>query len=147
MSAVFDRQATRYDAWYDSPTGASLFAQELDAIRPLLTRLPRPWIEVGTGTGRFAAALHMEMDVDPALAALRLARGRALPAVAAVGEALPFANASLGAVLFALTLCFVVDPLATLREARRALLPGGGVHASLRRPCLVSTSTEKKPKC
>ncbi len=55
---VFDSQAVRYDAWYDTPTGAAAFADELVALRPLLTGLPRPWLEVGLGTGRFAAALH-----------------------------------------------------------------------------------------
>jgi hypothetical protein len=51
---VFDLQAATYDAWYDSPRGRAIVAEERAALAPLLGDLPRPWLEVGTGTGRFA---------------------------------------------------------------------------------------------
>lgn len=124
---VFEERAAAYDAWYDTPSGAALFATELDALRPLFTGLPRPWLEVGVGTGRFAAALGVDVGLDPALGALALARDRGGAVVAGTGEAPPFANASFGAVLFVVTLCFVSDPRAVLGEARRILAPGGGV--------------------
>lgn len=124
---IFDEQPGEYDAWYDTPKGRAVLAEELDAVRPLLKELPHPWLEVGVGTGRFAAALGVEVGIDPARRALRLAAERGVKVAAAYGEALPFASASFGAVLFALTLCFVANPLAVLGEARRVLRPAGGV--------------------
>ncbi len=125
--SIFDRQAERYDAWYDTVRGAGLFAEELRALRPLADTLPRPWLEIGVGTGRFAAALHIEVGVDPALGALRLARHRRIAVVAARGEALPFRTGSFGAAFILLTLCFVEDQSAVLREAARVVRPGGGI--------------------
>ncbi len=54
---LFDRLAGGYDAWYDGPAGMAVFPSEVARLRPLLAGLPRPWAEIGVGTGRFAAAL------------------------------------------------------------------------------------------
>lgn len=125
--APFDEQAARYDAWYDAPRGSAVFADEVAALGPLVAGLPRPWLEVGVGSGRFAAALGIEVGADPAVAPLFLAQQRGVGVVAARGEALPFRDGAYGAVLLALTLCFLADPAAALREIRRVLRPGGGV--------------------
>ena len=130
-SDVFDWGAARYDAWYDTPRGGAIWAEELDAICPLLAGLPRPWLEVGVGTGRFAACLGIEVGVDPALHALRFASNRGIRVAAARGEALPFRTATFGAVLITVTLCFVADPLAVLREAQRVMRPAGGMVLGL----------------
>jgi SAM-dependent methyltransferase len=128
---IFDEQASRYDAWYETPGGAVIFAAELDALRPLLAELPRPWLEVGVGSGRFAAALGVEVGVDPAQGALVLAADRGIRVVEALGEALPFRDETFGAVLLIVTLCFVSDPRQVLRDARRVLRPDGGVVLGL----------------
>jgi SAM-dependent methyltransferase len=128
---AFDQQAVRYDAWYDAPPGSVAFREEVDALRPLLARLPRPWLEVGVGSGRFAAELGAAFGVDPAPGALALAAGRGVRAVLARGERLPFPDANFGAVLFVTALCFVGDPLSALLEARRVLRPEGAIVLGL----------------
>ncbi|MCS7350917.1 MAG: methyltransferase domain-containing protein [Anaerolineae bacterium] len=125
--AVFERYATDYDAWYETPIGRGAYRSEVRALAPLLAECPRPWLEIGVGSGRFAQALAVEFGVDPAPTPLRMAAGRGVHTVQAVGERLPFRDRSFGGVLLVATLCFVEDPLAVLREAYRILRPEGGL--------------------
>lgn len=124
-SSIFDREAARYAAWFDSPDGRLLFRAEVEADRRLLVGLPTPWLEVGVGTGRFAEALGV-LEVDPVHGALQFTRRRGLHVALARGEALPFPDHLFGAVLLIVTLCFA-DPQSLLAEARRVLGPEGGL--------------------
>ena len=123
--------ADRYDTWYDTAKGRILLAVELACLKPLLQRFPRPYLEVGVGTGRFAQALGIGYGIDPSARALDKALQRGVKALLGVGEALPFRDATFGAVLMAFTLCFVKDPGAVMREIRRVLFPGGGLVLGL----------------
>jgi SAM-dependent methyltransferase len=126
-AALFDRLAGRYDAWYDGPAGAAVFPAETGCLRPLLAGLPRPWIEVGAGSGRFAAALGADIGLDPAAGLLALARSRGVRVVRGDGGRLPFRDGTFGAVLIVVTLCFASDPAALLAEARRTVRGDGAV--------------------
>ena len=127
MTNIFDQQAASYDAWYDAGVGRAVFGEELAALQPLLANLPHPWLEVGVGTGRFAAALGAEYGIDPSLASLSFAARRQVRVAVARGEALPFRPHVFGAVLIITTLCFVADPLAVLAEAGRVVRSDGGI--------------------
>ena len=122
---MFEELAARYDAWYDSAHGRLLFDLELACLRPLVPPGPGPRLEVGVGSGRFAAALGLEVGLDPARAPLRLAAGRAVAVVQGAGERLPFGGGTFGAVVLVVTLCFADDPATLLGEARRVLAPSG----------------------
>jgi len=122
---IFDTEAERYDAWFDSPDGRVLFENELAAIRLLWRGDFRPALEVGVGTGRFAQALGVEFGVDPSAGALRLAERRGIQIRQARGEALPFSAGSFGSVLMIATLCFADDAAALFREAARVLRSNG----------------------
>jgi SAM-dependent methyltransferase len=124
---AFQRAPAEYDAWYDTPLGQAILGEELAAIRPLLEALPRPGIEVGVGSGRFASALGVEVGLDPASNPLHLAKPRGIGVVRGRGEMLPFAAGTFGAALLIVTICFVADPVAALREARRVVRPDGGL--------------------
>lgn len=126
-AALFDRLAAQYDAWYDGPAGTAVFPSEAKCLRPLLSGLPRPWAEVGTGSGRFAAALGADIGLDPAAGMLRLARSRGVRVVCGDGERLPFRDGAFGVVLIVVTLCFARDPAALLAEARRTVRGDGAV--------------------
>lgn len=125
--AVFDREPARYDAWFESPDGEALFASETRCVRAVSRDLPRPWLEVGVGTGRFAEALGIGTGVDPAPGALRYAARRGIQTLVAAGDALPFEAGRFGAVFVIVTLCFAAGPVRLLREARRVLRGDGGV--------------------
>jgi SAM-dependent methyltransferase len=75
-AALFERLAQRYDAWYDGPVGRALFPLEVGCLAPLLARSDPPRLEIGVGSGRFAAELAAGIGLDPAAATLRLARAR-----------------------------------------------------------------------
>lgn len=132
MSAsIFEELAQRYDAWYEGVVGRVAFPMEVECLRPLLSGLPRPHLEVGVGTCRFAEALGVEVGLDPAGSMLRLALQRGVSAVQGVGEHLPFPNEAFGAVLLVVTLCFVDDPILALRESARVMCPSGAVVLGL----------------
>ncbi len=128
---VFDSLAERYDAWYDSPKGREILELESACLRPLVVGTSTPRLEVGIGTGRFAASLGIEVGLDPAAVPLCLAATRGVRVVRGAGEQLPFADHVFGAVVLVVTLCFVSDPAGTVRGARRVLRPDGRLVVGL----------------
>ncbi|WP_434152106.1 class I SAM-dependent methyltransferase [Methylocaldum gracile subsp. desertum] len=82
-------------------------------------------LEIGVGTGRFAAPLGVAYGIDPAAEMLGYARARGVRATQAIAEALPFADEVFDYALIVTTICFVDDPVAMLREAARVLRLGG----------------------
>ncbi len=124
---MFDREAARYDGWFESEREQALFESEVHCLRHLSAGLPRPWLEVGVGTGRFAQALGINVGVDPAPGALRYAEKRGVKVLPALGQALPFGDGEFGAAFAIVTLCFAGDPAGLLREARRVVSEDGGV--------------------
>ncbi len=126
--APFHHHVQRYDRWYDTHRPA--YEAELAALRALLPPFTRA-LEIGVGTGRFAAPLGFHYGLDPALPMLRLARRRGIRVVAGRGEALPFARGGFDLVALVFTLCFVEDWPRLERELRRVLRPGGHLLVGL----------------
>ncbi|MEJ2166897.1 MAG: class I SAM-dependent methyltransferase [Desulfobacterales bacterium] len=109
-----------YEAWFMRHKAA--YHSELLAIRALM-----PWrglgLEIGVGSGRFAAPLGIEIGIDPSMAMLTYSIKRGVAGIQGVAEALPFKNAVFDYGLVVTTICFVEDPKAMLNEARRVLKP------------------------
>lgn len=74
-TAPFEARPDRYDAWFDRHEAA--YRSELAALRALLPA-EGEGLEVGVGTGRFAAPLGIEYGVDPAPAMRARARARGI---------------------------------------------------------------------
>ena len=127
--AVFQRLAARYDTWYDSPKGNALLAVECACLQLALNKAPppHPWLEVGVGTGRFAAALGIEQGVDEAAAPLEWASKRGVCVRQGVAEQLPYSDGEFGALFMIMTLCFLKIPLQALFECARVLRPDGSL--------------------
>ena len=71
----FDDLASDYDAWFERE-GKLIFAIEVQAFHQVLPSLPKSWLEVGVGSGRFAQALGIEIGVDPSIKLLEMAGQR-----------------------------------------------------------------------
>ena len=120
----FDRHATEYDNWFVSHRFA--YESELEAVRqrlPLRTR----GLEIGLGTGRFAAALGVEFGLEPSARMREVARKRGIEVVAGVAEAIPFRDSTLDFALMITTICFLDNLEVSLSEARRVLKPEGSL--------------------
>jgi len=124
MSAVFDRYYKRYDDWYDRNRFAYL--SELEALKKVLPMAGRG-LEIGVGTGRFAAPLGITMGIDPSHNMIKIAAERGVVVRWGFGEDLPFRDETFDYVAIIITLCFVKNPLKVLKEARRVLNEKGKV--------------------
>jgi ubiquinone/menaquinone biosynthesis C-methylase UbiE len=121
---VFEKHAREYDRWFETHTFA--YESEVLAVQSLLPRSGKG-LEVGVGTGRFASRVGIKVGVEPAPAMASIARQRGIEVYEARAEALPFAGASFDSVLMVTTICFLIDPLQSLREAWRVLKTRGHI--------------------
>ncbi|TQV61453.1 MAG: class I SAM-dependent methyltransferase [Halothiobacillaceae bacterium] len=108
------------------PQPATFSLQPLKPDR-LLVPLQGRGLEIGVGSGRFAAPLGIQVGVDPSEPMMAYARARGIEVVRGVAEDLPFADDSFDHVLAVTTICFVRSAPAMLAEARRVLRPGGSL--------------------
>lgn len=130
QAAIFDSLASAYDDWFDGE-GKLIFATEVKAFKEVLNSLPKPWLEVGVGSGRFAQALGIEMGIDPSLQLLKLASKRGITVFLARGEQGIFNAASFGTVFLIVTLCFLNSVPDVMKEVYRILAPDGKVVLGL----------------
>jgi ubiquinone/menaquinone biosynthesis C-methylase UbiE len=126
----FDSLATEYDDWFDGE-GKLIFAIEVRAFQEVLDSLPKPWLEVGVGSGRFAQALGIETGIDPSVRLLELASKRGIKVIPGRGEQHLFQPGSFRSVFLIVTLCFVNSPSEVLKEAHRILAPSGKIVLGL----------------
>jgi len=129
-SSPFDTLASEYDTWFEEE-GKPVFEIEVKAFQEVLALLPKPWLEVGVGSGRFAQALGIETGIDPSAKLLEMAKERGIKVFLARGEEKFFDEETFGTVFLIVTLCFVDSPLAVLREAHRVLKPEGNIVLGL----------------
>lgn len=124
LTEPFDVHHSRYDLWFIRHADA--YISELRAIHTLLPG-DGNGLEIGVGTGRFAAHLGITVGLDPSLAMLRYASDRGISVLQGAAEALPFADSTFDYILIVTTICFVDDPRAMLAEAYRVLKPQGSL--------------------
>jgi tRNA-Thr(GGU) m(6)t(6)A37 methyltransferase TsaA len=128
---IFDMLTDKYDAWYDSEKGRPLYESELRCLNPMVEDSPKPILEIGVGTGRFAMRFPDVIGIDPSLNVLKMAEKRGVKTVHGYGENLPFEDKTFGCILIIVTLCFVDNPLDVLREAKRVLKKNGSIIIGL----------------
>ena len=121
-TAPFERHHERYDQWFERHHAA--YHSELLALRALVPTRGFG-LEVGVGSGRFAAPLGISTGVDPAGSMLHYAAHRGIRVARAVAEALPFRPGLFDHALVVTTICFVDDAAGMLAEIHRVLRADG----------------------
>jgi ubiquinone/menaquinone biosynthesis C-methylase UbiE len=122
MIEVFKEQANEYDYWFIRHEFS--YRSELAAVKAFIPPAGRG-LEIGVGTGRFAAPLGIKVGVEPARAMAEIARTRGIRVIQGYAEILPFADGSFDVVLMVTVLCFLRDPFQALCEATRVLTTQG----------------------
>ncbi len=119
---AFDKYVRQYEQWFmDNPFA---YVSELHAVRELLP-LNGSSVEIGIGTGRFAAPLGILKGIEPSLAMADVARKKGLEVLPGVAENLPFHDHEFDFVLMVTTICFLDDVDQALGEVHRVLKRGG----------------------
>jgi len=101
------------------------------AFQEILAFLPKPWVEIGVGSGRFAQALGIGSGVDPSVKLLEMAGKRDINVRLGRGEQRIFGAASFGTVFLIVTLCFLDSVPSVLKEVYRILIADGKIVLGL----------------
>jgi SAM-dependent methyltransferase len=120
----FEQYANEYDAWFERNPAA--YGAELRVIKAALPA-SGSGLEIGVGTGRFAAPLGIRAGIDPSPAMAAIAQVRGIEVTIGKAELLRFASEEFDYALMVTTICFVDDLGTAFREAARVLKPGGSL--------------------
>jgi SAM-dependent methyltransferase len=121
-NSPFEQNAEHYVAWFARHPFAH--QSELDAIRMLMSK-PGKGLEIGVGSGLFAAPLGIGIGVEPSAAMGERAQKRGIQVFKGVAESLPFQDNEFDTALMVTTVCFLDDLVMAFQEAYRILKPGG----------------------
>ena len=118
----FEEYASQYEDWFERNRFA--YESELRVIREQLPETGKG-IEIGVGSGRFAAPLGIKLGIEPSRKMRELAQNRGIETIEGIAEKLPFRDSQFEFALMVTTICFVDDIQVSFQEAYRVLKPGG----------------------
>jgi SAM-dependent methyltransferase len=118
----FNQYMTEYEDWFEKNHFA--YISELKAVKKQLPESGKS-IEIGVGTGRFAAPLGIELGLEPSAPMRKIAEQKGIRMIGGVAEELPFADGRFELALMVTTICFLDDINGAFREVRRILKPTG----------------------
>lgn len=118
----FENFTAQYEDWFEKNRFA--YKSELNAVMKLMPPLFNG-VEIGVGSGRFAAPLGIKTGVEPSLKMAQIAEKRGIKIIQGTAENLPLEDSTFNLALMVTTICFVDDPTAACREAYRILKSGG----------------------
>ncbi len=121
---LFNKHITQYENWFER--NKFVFESELQAIREQLPKSGNG-VEIGVGSGRFAAPLGIKIGVDPSEKMREIAQKRGIKAIDGVAENLPFSDSQFDFALMTTTICFVDNMKESFQEVYRVLKPGGAL--------------------
>ncbi|PIE63551.1 MAG: SAM-dependent methyltransferase [Desulfobacterales bacterium] len=106
-------------------------------MRQLLPPVGAEGLEIGVGSGKFAAPLGIKIGVEPSENMAIKARKLGINVYPGIAEDLPFPDGEFDFVLMVTTICFVDDVAKSFSEAFRVLKSGG---------CIVIGFMDKESK-
>jgi len=115
----FEKHSDAYDEWFEK--NCDLYEAELEAIRQLIPLSGAEGLDVGVGSGKFAAPLGIEIGVEPSEKMAIKARKQGIKVYPGIAEDLPFPDDRFDFVLMVTTICFVDDVIKSFKEAFRVL--------------------------
>jgi ubiquinone/menaquinone biosynthesis C-methylase UbiE len=119
---VFEEHAGDYDAWFNEHK--SVYQAQLRILLKAVPGLQRG-LEVGVGSGRFAASLGIHRGIDPSHNLALMAKHRDIEVALGEAEHLPYRAGSFDFVLMMTVICFLDDIQRGFHEIHRVLEPGG----------------------
>jgi len=120
----FEKYTSEYEKWFENNNYAYL--SELEAVKKLLPKKGKG-LEIGVGTGRFAAPLEIQFGVEPSASMRKIAELRGVQTTEGVAEELHFPDTHFDYVLMVTTICFFDDIKASFTETYRILKPNGHI--------------------
>jgi SAM-dependent methyltransferase len=118
----FELYASEYDEWFIRNHFAYL--SEMIAIKRVLPEHGKG-IEIGVGTGRFAAPLGIEIGVEPSKNMRIIAEQRGVSVLDGIAEKLPFEDKKFDYALMVTVVCFLDDINRSFAEVHRILKDRG----------------------
>jgi SAM-dependent methyltransferase len=122
--SVFDIYTDEYEEWFER--NRSAYLSELELLRMVIPK-GGCGLELGIGTGRFAAPLGIDFGIDPSKNMLQMAKNLGSRVVSARGEQIPFKDQVFDYVLIMVTICFVDGPNRVVEESKRVIRNGGSI--------------------
>jgi len=120
--SLFDKNAEQYDDWFER--NQYILASEVAAIKLVMPDFDRG-IEIGVGTGVFAAQLGIQHGVEPAKHMREKASARGIQVIDALAESLPIENEVYDLAMMVTVDCFLTDILRAYKEVWRILKVNG----------------------
>jgi len=117
---LFDNLVNEYEEWFERHP--EIYEEEIKTIKALLPS--GRGMEVGVGTGRFAAPLGIKFGIEPSKKMAEVARKRDIEVVEMSAEEMDFKD-KFDFILMVTTICFVKNPLKTIDNCYKALKKGG----------------------
>ena len=117
---LFDIYYEDYEKWFEKHQ--EIYEEELKTIKTLLPE--GSGMEVGVGSGRFAAPLGIKFGIEPSKKMAEIARKRSIKVVETTAEEMDFKE-KFDFILMVTTICFVKDAFKTIQNCYRALKKGG----------------------
>lgn len=118
----FQKHTVQYEKWFDE--NKCVYEAELNALKSLLPSGERG-IEIGVGTGRFAAPLGVKFGVEPASRMRVIAQQRGVQVIGGLAEQLPLKNSGFSYALMVTVVCFLNNVSKAFQEAHRILKKDG----------------------
>ena len=119
---VFEDFAADYDRWFDDH--GEVYHAQLRLLERAVPS-PGPGLEIGVGSGRFAAPLGIRCGIDPSFPLAEMAKRRGVEVAIGTGEHLPYRSGSFDYAVMMTVICFLDDRVTVLREGFRVLAPSG----------------------